>query len=189
MSIRDAAIVALANAEKFESGGRYFFLVTVWKPVSRSRREQPIREQARASGCADDFVGAGLPAKTGFPCRHYLRADEKDHLRRVREIYEQLKGKPDWPEVGVLVADHSAEVDGFAAASANLAGSVAAAADADAEAALHAAMGMEQKGLTFHREHLGMVSCDSEAEFYRTLVAEEELHAKTQRSVLAELVG
>ena len=159
MSIRDAAIVALADAVKFESDGRDFYL------RAAEKAENPL-------------------AKSVFLA---LADDEKDHVRRVREIYEQLKDKPGWPEVGAMVARHSGVVDAFEVAAANLAGSVAA--DADAEAALHTAVGMEQKGLAFYRERFGKASCDSEAEFYRTLVAEEELHLRTLRSVLEQLVG
>ncbi|HSH70415.1 MAG TPA: ferritin family protein [Deferrisomatales bacterium] len=159
MSSRDAAIVALADAVKFESDGRDFYL------RAAQQAENPL-------------------AKSVFLV---LADDEKDHLRRVREIYEQLKDKPGWPEVGAVAARQAGVMDAFEAAAANLAGNVAA--DADVEAALHTAIGMEQKGLAFYRERLGDASCDNEAEFYRSLVEEEELHLKTLRSVLAELVG
>jgi hypothetical protein len=83
MSIRDAAIVALADAVKFESDGRDFYL--------------------RAAEGAQNPL-----AKSVFLA---LADDEKDHVRRVREIYEQLKDKAGWPAVGALVARHSGVVD------------------------------------------------------------------------------
>jgi rubrerythrin len=159
MSTRDAAIVALGEAVKFESDGRDFYL--------------------RAAEASKDPT-----AKSVFLA---LAEDEKDHVRRVREIYEQLKDKPGWPEVGAMVARHSGVVDAFEMAAANLRDSVAE--DADAEAALRTAMEMEQKGLAFYRERLGKASCGAEAEFYRSLVAEEEMHLRTIRGVLKQMVG
>ncbi|MDF1555368.1 MAG: ferritin family protein [Deferrisomatales bacterium] len=159
MRSRDPAIVALADAVKFEPDGREFYL------RAAQRAENPVAKSV--------FLG--------------LADDEKDHLRRVREIHEQLKDKPGGPEVGTVEVRQSGVGDAFETAAANLGGSVAA--DADAEAALHTAVGMEQKGLAFYRERLGNASWGNEAPFYRTLVAEEALHCKTLRSVLAELVG
>ena len=159
MSTREAAIVALADAVKFESDGRDFYL------RAAERAENPL-------------------AKTVFLA---LADDEKAHVRRVREIYEQLKDKPGWPDVGAMVARHSGVADAFELAASNLTGSVVA--DADAEAALHTAVEMEQKGLAFYRERLDKASCGAEEEFYRTLVAEEALHLKTLHSVLKQLVG
>lgn len=159
MTTRDAAIVALADAVKFESDGRDFYL------QAAERAANPL-------------------AKSVFLA---LADDEKDHIRRVREIYEQLKDKPGWPDVGAMVARHSGVLDAFERASANLAGSVGA--DGDAEQALRTAAEMEQKGLAFYRERLAKASCDAEAEFFRTLVAEEQIHLKTIQSVLEQLVG
>jgi rubrerythrin len=159
MSTRDAAIVALGDAVKFESDGRDFY------QRAAEKAENPLAKSVLLA----------------------LADDEKDHVRRVREIYEQLKDKPGWPDPGAMVARRSGVVDAFETAAANLSGSVAP--DADAEGALHLAMGLEEKGLAFYRERLDKASCDAEAAFYRTLVAEEETHLRTIRSVLEQLVG
>ena len=87
MSSRDAAIMALADAVKFASDGRDFY------QRAAEKTENPL-------------------AKSVFLA---LADDEKDHVRRVREIYEQLKDKAGWPAVGALVARHSGVVDPFGA--------------------------------------------------------------------------
>jgi rubrerythrin len=159
MTTRDAAIVALADAVKFESDGCDFY--------------------QRAA----ERVGNPL-AKSIFLA---LADDEKDHIRRVREIYEQLKDKPGWPEVGAMVARHSGVVDAYERAAADLKGSVTP--DGDAEEALRTAADLECQGLAFYRDRLAKASCDAEAEFFRTLVGEEELHLKSIEGVLRQMGG
>lgn len=157
MSIRDAAVVALGEAVKFESDGRDFYL------RSAERAENPL---ARSIFLA-------------------LAEDEKDHVRRVREIYEELKNKPGWPDVSSMVARHSGVVDAFEQAAASLGETVAA--DGTAGQALRTARDLEKKGLAFYRDRLSRASCDAEAEFFRRLVAEEEIHLATIERVLAQL--
>jgi len=157
MSVRDAAVVALGEAVKFESDGRDFYL--------------------RAAEQAQDPL-----AKAIFLS---LAEDEKDHVRRVREIYEELKDKPGWPDVSSMVARHSGVLDAFEEASARRVEAVAK--DASAGRALRTAQEMEKKGLAFYRDRLSRASCDAEAEFFRRLVAEEEVHLATLEKVLAEL--
>ncbi len=157
MTTRDAAIVALGEAVKFESDGRDFYL--------------------RASSEArNPMAKAVLEA---------LAEDEKDHVRRVREIYEELKDKPGWPEVTAMVARHSGVVDAFEVAAGELGGRVSP--DATAAEALRVAAEMERKGLAFYRERLGKASCDAEAAFYRKLVEEEEVHLATIEKVMGEI--
>ncbi|MBE0617063.1 MAG: hypothetical protein IH608_03945, partial [Proteobacteria bacterium] len=96
MSARDAAVVALGAAAKFESDGRDFYL------RSAERVENPA---ARAIFLA-------------------LAEDEKDHVRRVREIYEELKDKPGWPDVFSMVARRSGGGGRLRGGAARLAGGV-----------------------------------------------------------------
>ncbi len=149
MSARDAAVVALGEAVKFESDGRDFYL--------------------RAAEMATNPL-----ARAVFEA---LAEDEKDHVRRVREIYEELKDKPGWPDVPTMVARASGVLDAFEYASASMASQVPA--DATAEEALAKAGEMEKKGLSFYRERVSKASCPAEAEFFRRLVAEEEVHFRT----------
>jgi len=153
MSVGDSALFALGNAVKFESDGRDFYL------RAAEEAEHPL---ARAVFAA-------------------LAEDEKDHVRRVREIYEELKDKPGWPPVSAMVARASGVLDAFEKASSSLA--TAMPRDATASGALTMAEEFERKGLTFYRERLAMASCDAEAEFFRRLVAEEEIHLRTIRRV------
>ena len=157
MSVRDAAVVALGEAVKFESDGRDFYL------RAAEQAEKP-------------------PAKAVFLA---LAEDEKDHVRRVREIYEELKDKPGWPDVSSMVARRSGVLDAFERAAADLAAAVPV--GGTAEQALRTAREMEARGLAFYRDRLGRASCDAEAEFYRRLVAEEELHLGTIEKVLGDL--
>lgn len=157
MSSRDAAIVALGEAVKFESDGRDFYLRAA---------ERAANPMARAVFLA-------------------LAEDEKEHVRRVREIYEELKDKPGWPDVSAMVARHSGVVDAFEQAAASLEASNIA--DATVEEALRTAVDMEKKGLAFYRDRLGKSSCEAEAQFYRRLVAEEEIHLRTVERAIAEL--
>lgn len=157
MSTRDAAIVALGEAVKFESDGRDFYL-------------------RAAEGARNPLARAVFQA---------LADDEKDHVRRVREIYEELKDKPGWPEISAMVARHSGVVDAFEHAAASLSASDLG--DATAERALRTAADMEKHGLAFYRERLAKASCDAEAAFYKQLVKEEEVHLTTIERALKEL--
>ncbi len=157
MTTRDAAILALGDAVKFESDGRDFYLRAA---------EQAREPLARAVFSA-------------------LAEDEKEHVRRVREIYEELKNKPGWPDTTTMVARHSGVVDAFEKAAAHLAGTVSP--DATAAQALRTAIEMERKGLAFYRERLSRASCDAETAFYRQLVEEETLHLHTIERVLADV--
>ncbi|GAB4284325.1 MAG: hypothetical protein Kow0092_38800 [Deferrisomatales bacterium] len=157
MTIRDAAIVALGDAVKFESDGRDFY-------------------QRAAQQAQNPLARAVFQA---------LAEDEKDHVRRVREIYEELKDKPGWPDVESMVARRSGVVDAFERAAADLAGTVAP--DATAKEALHTAVEMEKKGLAFYRDRLAKASCDAEAQFYQRLVDEEAVHLATLQKTAAEL--
>lgn len=157
MTTRDAAIVALGEAVKFESHGREFYL----------------RAAAEAQ---NPMARAVLEA---------LAEDEKDHVRRVREIYEELKDKPGWPEVSAMVARHSGVVDAFEKAADALGASVSP--DATAADALTVAADMERKGLAFYRERRAKASCDAESTFYGQLIEEEEIHLATIEKVLSKM--
>ncbi|GAB6062659.1 ferritin family protein [Deferrisoma palaeochoriense] len=157
MSTPESAVLALADAVKFESDGRDFYLQ------------------------AAERVGNPL-AKAVFQA---LAEDELDHIRRVREIYEELKSKPGWPDTAAMVARASGVEDAFARAARELDRQVAP--DADAVEALEKAAEMERKGLDFYRNRLAQASCDAEAEFYRRLVAEEEVHLRTIERALGDL--
>lgn len=147
MNSPDAALVALDEAIEFESNGRDLYL--------------------RAAEAALDPL-----ARAVFEA---LAEDEKEHVRRVREIYEELKNRPGWPDVTAMVARASGVADAFERASPASLG----AADAGAREAFAAASEMERQGLRFYRERLAKASCAAEAEFYRRLVAEEEIHLRT----------
>jgi rubrerythrin len=157
MSVRDAAVVALGEAVKFESDGRDFYLRAA--------------EQAEDPAARSVFVA--------------LADDEKDHVRRVREIYEELKDKPGWPDVSSMVARRSGVLDAFEQASARLRAAVPA--EGTAGQALRTAREMEKKGLAFYRDRLSRASCDAEAEFYRRLVDEEQVHLAAIEKLLAGL--
>ncbi len=157
MGAQDAAVVALAEAVKFESDGREFYL------RAAERVLHPL-------------------AKALFQA---LAEDEKDHIRRVREIYEELKSRPGWPETSAMVARHAGVEDAFRTALEHLDQEVPQ--DADALDALAKAEELEEKGLGFYRDRLAKASCEAEAEFYRRLVAEEEIHLQTIRKAIEEL--
>jgi rubrerythrin len=143
---REAALVALDGAIKFESDGRDFYL------EAAERVSDPLSSAIFAA----------------------LAEDEKDHVERVREIYEELKGRAGWPDVEVMVARQSGVLDAFERAAAGLAAEVKV--GATAGEALAKAAEMERRGLAFYRERLGKASCPAEAEFFRRLVEEEEVH-------------
>ncbi len=157
MSVQDAAVVALAEAVKFESEGRDFYL----RAADRAR---------------DPLARAVFSA---------LAEDEKEHIRRVREIYEELKSRPGWPEAVAMVARGSGVRGVFEEAAERLPAD--APEDADAVSALKTAAEMERKGLGFYRDRLAKATCDAEAEFYRRLVSEEEVHLRTIEEVLERL--
>jgi len=157
MSVRDAAVVALGEAVKFESDGRDFYL------RSADAVQNPL-------------------AKSVFLA---LAEDEKDHIRRVREIYDELKDKPGWPNVSAMVARSSGVLDAFEEAAAALPQKVPA--DVTAAQALRTAREMEGKGLAFYRDRLARASCDAEAEFFRRLVSEEQAHLGAIEKVLDRL--
>ena len=157
MSPRDAAVVALGQAVKFESDGRDFYL----------RAAEEVQHP---------FAKAIFRA---------LAEDEKDHVRRVREIYEELKDKPGWPTVPAMMAKGSGMLDAFERASVGL--NAAVARDVAAEGALAAAEELERAGLAFYRDRASRATCEAEAEFYRRLVTEEELHLHTIQRVRKDL--
>ena len=98
-------------------------------------------------------------------------------MRRVREIYEELKGKPGWPDVPTMVARASGVLDAFEQAASNLSAVVPP--DAEARDVLVTATEMEKKGISFYRERVARATCAAEEEFFRRLVAEEEVHLRT----------
>ncbi|MBI5443897.1 MAG: ferritin family protein [Deltaproteobacteria bacterium] len=149
MTDREAALVALDGAIKFESDGRDFYL-------------------GAAEQVADPLSKAVFTA---------LADDEADHVKRVREIYEELKTRAGWPSVELMVARQSGVVDAFERASVHVASSVPS--TATAQQALATAAEMERRGLAFYRERLSKASCPAEAEFFRRLVSEEEIHLAT----------
>ncbi|NOY45405.1 MAG: ferritin family protein [Deltaproteobacteria bacterium] len=157
MSTPEAAVLALSEAVKFESDGRDFYLQAV------ERVSNPL-------------------AKAVFQA---LAEDELDHIRRVREIYEELKSQAGWPDSTAMVARASGVEDAFARAARDLDRHVAP--DADALEALEKAAELERKGLGFYRDRLAQATCDAEAEFYRRLVAEEEVHLRTIEKALEDL--
>jgi rubrerythrin len=149
--------MALGEAVKFESDGRDFYL--------------------RAAETARNPL-----AKAIFLA---LAADETDHVRRVREIYEELKDKPGWPNVEAMVARSSGVLDAFEQAWATLPSSVVP--DATAEEALVRAADMEKRGLAFYRDRRAKASCPAEAEFFGRLIAEEEIHLGAIEKVRAAI--
>jgi rubrerythrin len=157
MSARDAAVVALGEAVKFESDGRDFYL------RAAAEVQNPL-------------------AKAVFEA---LAEDEKEHVRRVREIYEELKDKPGWPTTTAMVARRSGVIDAFEQAALHLKEEVPA--DTTAEQALQTALDMEAKGLAFYRERLAKASSDAEAEFFKTLLAEEEVHRRAIEKVMKRM--
>ncbi len=157
MSTNDAAVLALAEAVKFESDGRDFYLRAAEQAANPLAREVLLA----------------------------LAEDEKDHIRRVREIYEQLKAQAGWPDTASMVARSSGVVDAFEHASARLGKAIAP--DASAAEALRTALEMERKGMAFYRDRLAKASCDAEAAFYRHLVEEEAVHMQTIEKVLSGL--
>ena len=159
MSARDAALLALGEAIQFESDGRDFYL--------------------RAAQAAQNAL-----ARAVFEA---LAEDEVEHVRRVREIFEELKGKQGWPDVTAMVARASGIVDAFQRTDAEALR--AAGADATAADALAQAEEMEQKGLGFYRDRLARATCAAEAEFFRRLVAEEEAHLAAIVRVRLAAVG
>jgi rubrerythrin len=153
----NAALYALERAIKFESDGRDFYL--------------------RTAEAVTDPV-----AKMLFLS---LAEDEKDHIRRVREIYEELKLKPGWPSVASMVARQAGVLDVFERESAKY--DRAGKSDVDAVEALEKAAEMEQKGLAFYRERGSEASCDAEAKFYQNLVEEEVKHLEAIKLAIKEL--
>lgn len=84
-----------------------------------------------------------------------------------------------------MVARHSGVVDAFEHAASSIKES--AVADASEAEAVETAAEMERKGLAFYRDRAGKASCEAEARFYRSLVAEEEVHLATLKKVRSEL--
>jgi rubrerythrin len=154
MEMNDAALVALEQAIRFESDGR------------------------------DYYLAASAQAKNPLAAKLFLALadEEKDHVRRVREIYEELKDKPGWPSMTEMVARQAGVLDVFQKAP-----PASMAADADEHAALTRAAEMERKGIGFYRDRLAQASCAAEAAFYKRLVAEEEQHLRAVEKALAAL--
>lgn len=153
----NAALYALEQAIKFESDGRDFYLRTA-ETVS-----DPVARLLFES----------------------LADDEQDHIRRVREIYEELKLKPGWPSIPAMVARQAGVLDVFERESAKY--DRPEMNDVDAVAALEKAAGMERKGLAYYRERAGEATCDAEATFYQELVAEEVKHLEAIEKALREV--
>lgn len=151
--MNDAALVALEQAIRFESDGR------------------------------DYYLAASAQAKNPLAAKLFLALadEEKDHVRRVREIYEELKDKPGWPTVTEMVARQAGVLDVFQKAS------TSSVIDADGREALTRAAEMERKGIGFYRDRLAQASCEAEATFYKRLVAEEEQHLRAVEKALAAL--
>ncbi|PLX42087.1 MAG: hypothetical protein C0608_03385 [Deltaproteobacteria bacterium] len=140
----DSAIMALEQAIKFESDGRDFYL------RAAERVTNPM-------------------AKAVFT---KLAEDEKSHISRVREIYEELKDNAGWPSEMKMVAAASGVMDVFERETMTLSLSP----DASAKEALEEAAKMEREGVAFYRLRANQATCDAEREFFNRLVDEEVDH-------------
>jgi rubrerythrin len=154
----DSAILALEKAIKFESDGLDYY-------------------QRLADEMNDPTV------KRLFAL---LAEAEKNHIQRVREIYEELKDKPGWPSVESMIARQSGNHDAFELETLKCAGIGC---DAGIAQALDKAAAMEEAGVAFYRERLDLASCDAEAKFFSALVAEEELHLELLQKAKGDLAG
>ncbi len=139
-----AALIALEKAIKFESDGRDFYL------RSAETLANPLARML--------FIT--------------LADDEQSHIKRVRELYEELKDKPGWPDESTMIGRHSGVLDIFEAEDAK----IPAASDNDATQALTRALEMEKKGLAFYTELMEAAGGAAEKRFYANLVAEETKH-------------
>jgi rubrerythrin len=141
----DSAIIALEKAIQFESDGHDYY--------------------QRLADEMNDPAVKGLFA--------LLAEDEKDHIARVREIYEELKDKPGWPSVDSMIARQSGSYDAFELASQKCAGIGC---DAGVTQAIDKAITMEEAGIAFYSQRLDQATCDAEAKFFTALVEEEKRH-------------
>jgi rubrerythrin len=141
----DSAIIALEQAIKFESDGFDYY-----------------------QRLADEMSDPAVKGLFGL-----LAEAEKDHITRVREIYEELKGKPGWPSVASMVARQSGTPDAFELAMQKCAGIGC---DAGVGKALAKAIEMEEAGIAFYSQRLELATCDAEAKFFSALVEEEKHH-------------
>jgi rubrerythrin len=153
MSARDAALWALGEAVKFEADGRDFYL---------RAGSEAVNQLARAVFLA-------------------LAEDEKEHVQRVREIYEELKGKAGWPEVETMVARSCGVLNAFEESAAS--GIVPA--DLSEQEALGRAAEMEKRGLLFYRARLAKATCEAETAFFRRLIDEEQGHLAAIERLIA----
>lgn len=145
MQTNAAAVIALGEAIKLESDGKAFYAEAAEK-------------------ASDPSVKAILSA---------LADDEKDHLRRVREIYEELKNRPGWPDSRTMIARKSGALNVFEEAGEKALASIA---GDGAGNALKVALEMENKSADFYKKRAEEASCDAEKEFYKELISEEESH-------------
>jgi len=152
----DAALIALGQAIKFESDGLDYY-------------------RGLAETLTDPLAKALFRS---------LAEEEKGHITRVREIYEELKAKPGWPPASTMVARAAGTLDVFeneAFSKGKLSP------DATLREALAKAIELEQDGIDFYAVRLSQASCEAETEFFRHLIAEEERHfrllSKAQKSL------
>lgn len=154
MKTNDAAVIALGEAIKQESDGRAFY-------------------SEAAEKASNPFAKAVLSA---------LADDEKDHLKRVREIYETLKNRPGWPTTSAMIARKSGALNIFEEKSEKVIESIS---DNDAAKVLKTSLEMENKAEKFYLDRADAASCSAEKEFYEKLAAEEALHC----SIIQRLIN
>jgi rubrerythrin len=152
----NAAAIALEQAVRFESDGRDFYLRAA--------------EAATHPGAKTVFLS--------------LAEDETNHIERVREIFEELKHKPGWPDELTMVARQTGVLDVFERAFPD-----AAARDAGSVDALRTALTMEKSGIGFYRDRMNEATCAAEIEFFQRLLNEELLHVRAIDGMLQKLGG
>ena len=99
---------------------------------------------------------------------------ELEHIEKIKQIYDAMKGAASWPDVNTTFVKGKLPHTIFAEAIDNLGKLVKAAAD-ELEA-LRIGMELENKGLIFYLDRSGQAVASGEKQFYQALVAEERGH-------------
>ncbi len=142
--MNDSAILALEEAIKLEADGHDYYL-----RMAETARHPLVKALFNA-----------------------LATEEKGHMKRVREIYEELKDKGGWPTELEMVAKASGVVDVFEREA--MRDSLPS--DASISEALLKAISMEEEALRFYRDRAAKASCSTEGEFFKRLADDEVVH-------------
>ena len=115
------------------------------------------------------------PDQVGIETFHMLRDAEIDHLKRIQELYDELRGGKDWGATCQFHEFHSEDKQAVLRKIAEEHGKIPKAC-VDDVVAIETGQQLENASITFFDNRLKKATRDTEREFLERMIAEEREH-------------